>query len=125
MPRYIDADAILSKLRDVATDEKQDGLIKVLLLIAIEEIEKEPTADVVPRAEVDRLQSAYTEQNKALAKYIESSADLVSHAKAEVAREIFEEIDAIKKEYARGNIDGNELYIHLYRLEKKYTEEQI
>jgi hypothetical protein len=52
MPRYIDADSIVHKLRSVATDEKQDGLIKVLLLIAIEEIEKEPTADVVPRSEV-------------------------------------------------------------------------
>ena len=42
--------------------------------------------------------------------------------KAEVAREIFEEINAIKKEYASGDIDGNELYIRLYQLEKKYTE---
>ena len=42
--------------------------------------------------------------------------------RAEVAREIFEEINAIKKEYASGDIDGNELYIRLYQLEKKYTE---
>lgn len=44
--------------------------------------------------------------------------------RAEVAREIFEEINVIKKEYASGDIDGNELYIRLFRLEKKYTEEQ-
>ena len=42
--------------------------------------------------------------------------------RSEVAREIFEEINAIKKEYSSGDIDGNELYIRLYHLEKKYTE---
>ena len=42
--------------------------------------------------------------------------------RAEVAKQIFEEINAIKKEYASGDIDGNELYIRLYQLEKKYTE---
>ena len=42
--------------------------------------------------------------------------------RSEVAREIFEEINAIKKEYASGDIDGNELYIRLFRLEKKYLE---
>lgn len=42
--------------------------------------------------------------------------------KSEVAREIFEEIEKIKKEYASGDIDGNELYVRLYLLEKKYTE---
>lgn len=43
--------------------------------------------------------------------------------KSEVAREIFEEIEEIKKEYTSGDIDGNELYIMLYLLKKKYTEE--
>ena len=43
---------------------------------------------------------------------------------SEVAREIFEEIGQIKKEYASGDIDGNELYVQLYLLEKKYTEEE-
>ena len=42
--------------------------------------------------------------------------------RAEVAREIFEEINAIKKEYASGDIDSNKLYIRLFQLEKKYTE---
>ena len=41
---------------------------------------------------------------------------------SEVAREIFDDINAIKKEYSSGNIDGNELFVRLYLLEKKYTE---
>ena len=48
--------------------------------------------------------------------------DEIEKAKAEVSREIFEEIGQIKKEYASGDIDGNELYVRLYLLEKKYTE---
>lgn len=42
----------------------------------------------------------------------------------ECAREIFEEIGQIKKEYASGDIDGNELYVRLHLLKKKYTEEE-
>ena len=42
--------------------------------------------------------------------------------RAELAREIFEEIAKIKKEYASGDIDGDTLYVRLYLLEKKYTE---
>ena len=41
---------------------------------------------------------------------------------SEVALEIFDNINTIKKEYASGNIDGNELFVRLYLLEKKYTE---
>ena len=47
----------------------------------------------------------------------------VKNAKAEVAREILEEIDTIKKEYASGDIDGKELFARLYMLEIKYTKE--
>ena len=40
------------------------------------------------------------------------------------AREIFKEINQIKKEYASGDIDGNELYVRLYLLKNKYIGEQ-
>ena len=43
-------------------------------------------------------------------------------ARYEVAREIFEKINELKKQYASGDIDGNTLYVQLYMLEKKYTE---
>lgn len=121
MSRYYDID----KLKQMI-EAKADTLIegKEAFLYVAKWIDFLPTADVVPRAEVERLQSAYTEQNKALAKYIQSSADLVSHAKAEVAREIFEELDGIKKEFASGDINGSELFFRLYVLEKKYTEGQ-
>ena len=39
-----------------------------------------------------------------------------------VARAIFEEINEIKYQYANGLINGGDLYVKLYMLEKKYTE---
>jgi hypothetical protein len=45
--------------------------------------------------------------------------------KADSAREIFEEINKIKKQYADGDIDGNTLYVYLYTIEKKYTEGMV
>jgi hypothetical protein len=135
MPRYIDADNIDYTVTMVGRDEYAG-----YRAVAFEsDIDAMPTADVVPRAEggaechichgtgrigtTDWLTKHLSEKQLAEEK-AKAIAEHEQHIKAEVAREIFEEINAIKKEYARGNIDGNELYIHLYRLEKKYTEEQ-
>ncbi len=79
-----------------------------------------PTADVVPKSEVEELKAIIADHKASEERWEE----LYSNAKAEVAREIFEEINTIKKEYASGDIDGNELYVRLYMLEKKYTEEK-
>ena len=79
-------------------------------------IHKAPTADVVSKSEVDRLEQAY---NARLAKDIETNADFIKHAKAEVARGIFEEIyeDCFDQ---FGYIN----YESLAELKKKYTEER-
>jgi hypothetical protein len=42
---------------------------------------------------------------------------------SDVAEEIFAEINELKKQYLSGDINGNELYVQLYLLEKEYTEE--
>lgn len=127
MPRYIDADALL-------TDEMTHtlpvgcGRASGRVVVFVDDIEKAKTADVVSRAEVERLQSAYTEQNKSLAKYIQPSADLVSHAKAEVARGIFDDIERLLFANKIGTILGiyyrMELKYCIEELKKKYTEEQ-
>lgn len=112
MPRYIDADAAIELTRlTYCTDcNSYNGVMcracqfdDAMLLI-----DDMPAADVVPRAEVEN--------------YAEWSG--LKQAKQDVAREIFAEINAIKKEYASGDIDGNEMYVRLYMLEKKYTEEK-
>ena len=56
--------------------------------------------------------------------FIEDFPEADVAPKSEVAREIFAEISQIKKEYASGDIDGNELYVRLYLLEKKYSKEK-
>lgn len=83
-------------------------------------------ASVVPKSEVEKLEQDVTrlvQENEALKDTNEHLAVLLSEAKTEVAMEIFEEIGKIKKEYASGDIDDKELYLRLYMLEKKYTEQ--
>ena len=80
---------------------------------AIDAIENAPTADVVPKSEVD----LYRKQVDELEDELASTYDKLETAKAKVAREIFEEIDK------------NFIIITLYisnitfaELKKKYTE---
>ena len=44
------------------------------------------------------------------------------HHVSEVARNVFVEINELKVQWALGDIDDNEFYKQLYKLEKKYTE---
>ena len=84
-------------------------------------IDMMPTADVAPKSEVAKEFTCFVGDPHKVehCPYL----DEIEKAKAEVAMEIFEEIEKIKKEYASGDIDGNELYVRLYLLKKKYTEE--
>lgn len=94
MPRYIDADALA------------------------EQMQKRYKALVKEYGDYDHYTTGYDDAIDEVEGF--PSADVAP--KSEVAREIFDDINAIKKEYSSGNIDGNELYVRLYCLEKKYTE---
>ena len=140
MPRYIDADALYretekridqaNKRRTVVYDGKFLRLIK-----------ETPTADVAPRAEVERLQS----QVNRLKKYDEQRdialhARLISETRHKVALEIFGEIDEIINEIYNKHIFGvndlddiekdavikysDDITDKIAELKKKYTEEQ-
>lgn len=119
MPRYIDAVELTKAIEENQrnTEHHKDGRGKQIHVGEhrhfMKMVYEQPTADVVPREEVETLK----DNNEHL-------AVMLSEAKQDVAREIFAEINAIKKEYASGDIDGNELYVRLYMLEKKYTEEK-
>lgn len=122
MARYIDADKLIAHLRDeleaCPNDENRYPIsygCRLGLQGAISFAETlSPTADVLPYLDDHHKQVAcYTLGCK--------EGDKV---KRMVAKEIFEEIEEIKKEYASGDIDGNELYVRLHLLEKKYTEEK-
>lgn len=78
--------------------------------------------DVAPKSEVEKLQEAY---NNRLAKDIQTNADFVKYAKAEVAREIFEEIE--REITGLGTLPNNSVIVSLDRiaeLKKKYTGEK-
>lgn len=46
-------------------------------------------------------------------------------ARQNVAREIFEELDNLKKQYIKGDIDEHKFIVRLFLLKKKYTEIEV
>ena len=122
MARYIDADALrkneIVRCHCVPCVGSNDNNYKDL----DEVLNDCPTADVVPRSEVEWLEKENARLLN-LSEYNRSAIEQdIADSKAELAREIFEEIAQIKKEYASGDIDGDTLYAMLHLLEKKYTE---
>ena len=137
--RYIDADALRKRLCTIIENAEAKGLYNIAFNYehCLKMIDDTPTADVVPIPDVDEtLEDLLVEfdefgmQPTILVPDPEGMAIewkrkleyAIGRIKADTARKIFEEINAIKKEYASGDIDGNELYIRLYQLEKKYLE---
>ena len=125
MARYIDADnfrktmikrfGCVPCLTDYSEASRYDIPIDDALNLA-------PAAEVAPKSEVEWLEKENA-RLLSLSEYNRSVIEQdITDAKSEVAREIFEEIAQIKKEYASGDIDGDTLYVMLHLLEKKYTE---
>ena len=104
MARYIDADELLNKLPD---DLPYKASVKRVLMQA-------PTADVVPKSEVDKWKEINEQLHKEMS---ERMLEEVKVAKKYLAREIFEEIERETKNhgitYAQRKIA---------ELKKKYTE---
>ena len=131
MARYIDVDALLKYIKDIPTWYEEFGIGWHATKYPngsydcediINSILNARAADVVPRSEVEQLRHKYDLAVAEREANVNGFTEELSKAKAEVAREIFDDINAIRKEYLSGDIDGNELYIRLYQLEKKYTE---
>ena len=123
MARYIDAEQFRGK-HEVA---EING--KLYSVIPYADIVYAPTADVVPKSEVDEWYHEYhaikdaLKQEKMYHRETEKLADKycveLQTAKAEVAMEIFEEIDNLFDKYPTlRNIGG----AAIAELKKKYTE---
>ena len=153
MARYIDADKLIAHLKDEiegckppfggrANGKSIAYGTELGLKSAISFAETLSTADVVPKSEVERLQC----QVNRLKKYDEERdialhARLIANAKAEVAREIFEEFRTQMREkvginegmaktfpydadFYKGRADAYIDAINaIAELKKKYTEE--
>lgn len=90
--RYIDADAFKQKLAD------KDIFFPALYKNELDDI---PTADVVPKSEVERLQAEVDQLHALLecgvfANSVEDWQKFSNEKRAEVAREIFAEIEKIR-----------------------------
>ena len=112
MPRYIDADRIVFWIRHVSSNGKLCDT-DVRKVAFSDEIARIPTADVVPKSEVEELKHIYKRYNKA-----------IKHEREEVAREIFEEIEKLMFDGAvGGKFPAKVINPSKYaELKKKYTE---
>ena len=155
MARYIDADALMEK----CFAKLGDG--QVLYRISPQEIYDAPTADVVPKLYYDasvkavddirkqflELHDAYQKQQAEIERLerichsyalqygtVTDQQKVIDKAKAEVAREIFEEIERLLREHSDYEIlcDGKSLWYYeeslgedISELKKKYTEEKV
>ena len=114
MPRYIDADALVKRLKHsplfLGTNMQfKDGVIDL--------VERQPILDVVPREEFDRLRhilNSYTLQHGT----VKDQHAAIDRIKAETAREIFEEIDTMCVD-----LFGNFNHKRFAELKEKYTED--
>ena len=126
MARYIDAETALKIIDNYAKTVTADGIVVVKAIRDIVEIIT-PTADVVPKSEVEKLEQAGTrlvqEKDALIKNYAECMKDY--------AREIFAEVNMQIIPYSTDiYIKGEELIIIpksdynaiLAELKKKYTE---
>lgn len=126
MPRYIDADKVMDEINRIGGHnlcEWETIGVKAL-------IDRQPTADVVPKSE-------YIQQ---IAE-VQGLRQALLESKTEYAREIFEEIDQIfRRQYELCSqtdfkllepiLQGerftiNEMWHKVAKLKKKYTEENV
>lgn len=134
--RYIDADYFKERVVLWADNPERSAFAKSFAELLCDVIDEIPTADVAPKSEVAKLQS----QVNRLKKYDEERdialhAKLIANAKAEVAREIFAEIEELAKIYTFPVVKNGVVEIakepfwciepsDLAELKKKYIGEQ-
>lgn len=113
MTEYIEREALIDEILSEPPDAHYPSWFADI-------IKKQPTADVVPRAELEHILAEVREAKKLYVKDI-------ARAKAEVAREIFEEIE--NKFFGQIDEDSGEGILCIYAqdyyedIKKKYTEE--
>lgn len=118
MARYIDADELIVRLLKlkVVTDDMYGMGIARGIERAETAIQMQPTADVVPKSEVESM-SHKCEDCAGCTQWKCDCSLIEENAKTEVAREIFEEIEDVLNNI--GYLDE----IDFKALKKKYTED--
>ena len=137
MAEYIDRDELLKELCTVSAPTPSESWI---VEKCIEKVNEQPTADVVPKSEVDKLELTLQGVMWSVDKWLdetdydadpikraitmrEKTLKIVENVKAEVAREIFAEIENLI--WAYDTRPAYDLTEKIAELKKKYTEEQV
>lgn len=140
MAEYIAREALLELINEDCkyknpTNEYTRGCNEVCDW-AIKTIKNIPTADVVPKSEVEMLQGALKAEERHNELTMEMAKKALANAKAEAAREIFAELERVLSRFAYpsltalGNIkvitaEGWHIRADDYStIKKKYTEEK-
>ncbi len=84
--RYIDADALIKKIYPMGIGDGKYTINAKAVKLAIDNT---PTADVVPKSEYDRLKKLFKDMTQEAKGYLNRLYGI----RADVAREIFEEIE--------------------------------
>ena len=121
MARYIDADELMEKIKKCEFDITGCGIMYDAGGVQ-SAINTQRTADVVPKSEVEELKQIYRRYNKA-----------IKNERAEVAREIFEEIEKILDDctvvrsfdYGKAYFAMSKFKSNFSELKKKYTEPKV
>ena len=79
---------------------------------------REYIAEAVPKSEVEKLEAYIDDLNDSK----EHLCVMLEEAKADVEREIFEEIDELIFQHGRGDLADKYFYLAMDELKKKYTE---
>lgn len=127
MARYIDADKLINKMFPIGlVDNGKYTINAKAIKVAIDQT---PTADVVPKSEVERLEKEVEQlrnNNDCLIKEAVFApmerAHTIIAVRQEVAREIFEEIEPWLNDYRNNFCSGLQFITFLAELKKKYTE---
>ena len=128
MARYIDADALIESIQETLCSkcDKYDGIKCKSCGIddTLDFLDTAPTADVAPKSEVEET----------VKKLMDATDKVICEAKAEVAREIFEEIEGMLDNYHSACLPVGAIEAYTYyegglgeaiaELKKKYTEER-
>jgi DNA-binding transcriptional regulator YbjK len=146
MARYIDADALSIYFDALIKHAEMEGLYNMAHVYerCLRIVKDAPTADVAPRAEVEKLQEVNADLNESLRLASELNKDLQAKVdrwrfgleavleeraedRAEVAREIFEEIE--KHLFVIAPIEEFDGWARIQladimRLKKKYTQSE-
>ena len=117
MARDIDLDKLLKGLEDELKDKNPNDIAYLVFKIFICRLSQEPSADVVPKSEVERLKDKYEiiYQPKGM---------IEANAKSEVARKIFEEIENFIPRFKVGYFSYMSLTEGITELKKKYLEDK-